>query len=74
MKFQQFSFGHIRIDGIEYGYDVVIDRGEIRAQEETIQEIPGQFRSHAALFGRGDTVEVQSVGGGDGGRSTASHG
>ena len=27
MKFQQFSFGQIRIDGIEYGYDVVIDRG-----------------------------------------------
>ena len=29
MKFQQFSFGQIRIDGIEYGYDVVIDRGEV---------------------------------------------
>jgi hypothetical protein len=29
MKFQQFSFGQIRIDGIEYGYDIVIDRGEI---------------------------------------------
>ena len=25
MKFQQFSFAQIRIDGIEYGYDVVID-------------------------------------------------
>ena len=30
MKLQQFSFGHIRIDGIDYGCDVVIDRGEIR--------------------------------------------
>ena len=29
MEFQQFSFGQIRIDGIEYDYDVVIDRGEI---------------------------------------------
>jgi len=29
MKFQQFSFGQIRIDGIEYSYDVVINRGEI---------------------------------------------
>jgi hypothetical protein len=27
MKFQQLSFGQIRIDGIDYGYDVVIDRG-----------------------------------------------
>ena len=29
MKFQQFTFGQIRIDGIEYGYDVVIDRGKV---------------------------------------------
>ena len=29
MKFQQFSFGQIRIDGIEYSYDVVIDRGKV---------------------------------------------
>ena len=29
MKFQQFSFGQIRIDGIEYGYYVVIDRGKV---------------------------------------------
>ena len=29
MKFQKFSFGQIRIDGIEYGYDVVVDRGKV---------------------------------------------
>ena len=29
MKFQQFSFGQIRIDDIEYGCDVVIDRGKV---------------------------------------------
>src|ERR1019366_4059439 len=29
MKFQEFTFGQIRIDGIEYGYDVVIDRGRV---------------------------------------------
>jgi len=29
MKFQQFSFGQIRIDGIEYDYDVVIARGKV---------------------------------------------
>jgi hypothetical protein len=34
MKFQQFSFGQIRIDGTEYGYDVVIDRGEIRKRKK----------------------------------------
>jgi hypothetical protein len=34
MKFQQFSFGQIRIDGIEYGYDVVIDRGKVRKRKK----------------------------------------
>ena len=34
MKFQKFSFGQIRIDGIEYGYDVVIDRGKVRKRKK----------------------------------------
>ena len=34
MKFQQFSFGHIRIDDIEYDYDVVIDRGKVEKRKK----------------------------------------
>jgi hypothetical protein len=34
MKFQHFSFGKIQIDGTEYGYDIVIDRGEIRERKK----------------------------------------
>src|SRR3974390_2953606 len=34
MKFEHFSFGKIQIDGIEYGYDIVIDRGEIRERRK----------------------------------------
>ena len=29
MKFEEFSFGSIQIDGTTYEHDVVIDRGEI---------------------------------------------
>ena len=29
MRFEDFSFGSIRIDGVTYEYDVVIDRGKI---------------------------------------------
>lgn len=29
MRFEEFSFGSIRIDGVTYNYDVVIDRGEV---------------------------------------------
>lgn len=29
MKFEKFEFGTLRIDGTDYEYDLVIDRGEI---------------------------------------------
>jgi hypothetical protein len=34
MRFEKFSFGSIRIDGITYDHDVVIDRGEIRKRKK----------------------------------------
>jgi len=34
MRIQDFSFGSIRIDGITYENDVVIDRGEIRKRKK----------------------------------------
>ncbi len=29
MRFEEFSFGSIRIDGVTYDHDVMIDRGEV---------------------------------------------
>ena len=34
MKFEAFSFGSIRIDGVTYEHDVVIDHGEIRKRKK----------------------------------------
>jgi hypothetical protein len=34
MRFEKFSFGSIRIDGITYERDVVIDRGTIRNRKK----------------------------------------
>lgn len=34
MRFEEFSFGSIRINGITYGHDVVIDRGEVRKRKK----------------------------------------
>jgi len=34
MRFEDFSFGSIRIDGVTYEYDVVIDRGDIRKRKK----------------------------------------
>jgi hypothetical protein len=34
MRFEDYSFGSLRIDGVIYGHDVVIDRGEIRKRKK----------------------------------------
>ena len=34
MRFQAFSFGSLRIDGLTYNHDVVIDRGEVRKRKK----------------------------------------
>ena len=33
-RFEKFSFGSIRIDGITYEHDVVIDQGNIRKRNK----------------------------------------
>ena len=34
MRFEAFSLGFIRIDGVTYEHDVVIDRGEVRKRKK----------------------------------------
>jgi len=34
VRFENFSFGSIRIDGVTYEHDVVIDRGEVRKRKK----------------------------------------
>ena len=34
MRFEEFSFGSIRIDGVSYDHDIVIDRGEVRKRKK----------------------------------------
>jgi len=34
MRFERFSFGSIRIDGVDYDHDVVIDRAEVRKRKK----------------------------------------
>jgi len=34
MRFGQFTFGSIEIDGTTYGHDVVIDRGRVRKRKK----------------------------------------
>lgn len=34
MRLEEFSFGSIRIDGVVYEHDIVIDQGEIRRRKK----------------------------------------
>jgi hypothetical protein len=34
VRFEAFSFGSIRIDGITYNHDVIIDRGEVHKRKK----------------------------------------
>jgi len=34
MRFEKCSFGSIRIDGVTYEHDVVIDRGDVRKRKK----------------------------------------
>ena len=34
MRFERFSFGSIRIDGVTYEHDVLIDRGKVRKRKK----------------------------------------
>ena len=41
MRFEDFAFGSIRIDGVTHEHDVVIDHGDVHKEEEkSVQGIP----------------------------------
>ena len=36
MRFEEFSFGSIRINGVSYDHDVVIDRSKVRKRKNDL--------------------------------------
>jgi hypothetical protein len=44
MNFEAFSFGSIRIDGVTYEHDVIIDRGAVRKRKKKpSKQFRGEF-------------------------------
>jgi len=44
MMIEKFSFGSIRIDGVSYDYDVVIEHGDVRKRKKKAsKELRGEF-------------------------------
>jgi hypothetical protein len=59
MRFEKFSFGSIRIDGITHEHDVVIDRGTVRKRKKKASKkfrvanrfgIPASMNNHTWLL------------------------
>jgi hypothetical protein len=49
MRFEGFSFGSIRIDGVSYDHDVVIDRGEVRKRKKKASKRLREAFGHTPL-------------------------
>jgi hypothetical protein len=54
MRFEDFSFGSIRIDGVVYEHDTVIDRGQVLKRKKKIsKKYSGEF-GHTPLSAEED--------------------
>jgi hypothetical protein len=49
LRFENFSFGSIRIDGETYDYDLVIDRGEIQKRKKKASKPYREAFKHTPL-------------------------
>jgi len=54
VRFESFSFGSIRIDGVTYEHDLVIDRGEIRKRKKRVSKQYRDAYGHTPLSAKED--------------------
>ena len=54
MRFETFSFGSIRVDGMTYKHDLVIDRGEIRKRKKRASKQYRDAYGHTPLSAKED--------------------
>ena len=63
MNFEAFSFGSIRIDGVSYEHDVIIDRGaSSQTKEEAVEAISRGIWTHAGICRGGNPLGLQTLG------------
>jgi len=62
MRFKSFSFGSMRIDGVTYTHDVVIDRGQVRKRKKKpSKKFRDDFGQHTSVNGGGYPLEVPAT-------------
>ena len=60
MRFTDYSFGSVRVDGVTYDHDLIIDRGKIRKRKKAASGSSaartGTPRSRSRRTSRGDAA------------------
>jgi hypothetical protein len=49
VRFEEYSFGSIRINGVTYGHDLIIDRGRIRKRKKAASKKLRDVYGHTPL-------------------------
>jgi len=62
MDFERFMFGSIRIDGVTYEHDLVIDRGRVaKRKKKPSKKFRAAFGPYTDLHKREDPLEMQQA-------------
>jgi hypothetical protein len=61
IRFDAFSFGSIRIDGIRYEHDVVIDQGKVRKGKKKPSKKFRGVGAYSALSGGRNPLDLQAA-------------
>ncbi len=77
MRFEKYSIGSIRIDGVTYEHDVVIDRGKVHKRKKKPSrkfQVPRLLWTQAPVHRGGNTLELPAARDRHGNRRLAGHG
>jgi hypothetical protein len=61
VRFSDYSFGSVRVDGVTYDHDLIIERGKIR------KRIKGASRKFRVAYGHTPLSAAEDIPGGAGG-------
>ncbi len=54
MRFSEYSFGSVRVDGVTYDHDLIIDRGSLRKRKKAASRKFRDAYGHTPLSARED--------------------
>jgi len=63
VQFTGYSFGSVRVDGVTYDHDLIIDRGKVRKRKKApSRKFRGRVRAHPAVRRGGHPLAMPPAG------------